>query len=303
MAPARVCMQRASSALASMLLLASCSVGATAVNAATFAPITGTLVIRAGSKPQQSTPAVIGSATLFDNSFPAGGDVASASLQATILGTSRFNFSAAASSATDVPADPGQTRATASVGFNQTFTTAAVQWVQLTGKVLDPPTDSGVQAAITFGTTGQTPTYTILHTAGADVTRGAVFPSGSYTLVGQIHTTATVPPSHAGAASGFVLIASVADFNANLKVDGPDLATWRTGFGSTSGAFSSGNLDSDGDADGFDFLLWQRQLGATIPTIHATPEPCSAALATIAAAFYCLTCRRAARRAAASPAR
>jgi hypothetical protein len=269
--------------------------------AATFAPITGSLNIRAGDKPPQSTAPVIGSASLIDSSFPVGH--ASASLQAAIVGANRFNFAAAASSSTNQQAPVGASNATAAVGFNQTFTIAAPQWVQVTGKVLGPPGDAGVYAIIGFGPTGQ-PLYNILHTADDEVTHNGVFAAGSYTLTGQVHTTAVVPPAHAGAVSGFVLIAEFADFNGNLKVDGPDLAAWRSGFSSTTGTFASGNLDGDSDADGADFLLWQRQLGAMLPAaVHSIPEPGGGLLATFAMAAYCLTCRCAARRAARSPAR
>jgi hypothetical protein len=288
--------------LGAILALMALATPPTVSVAATFAPITGALNIRAGDKLPQSTVPVIGSASLIDSSFPVGH--ASASLQAEIVGANRFNFAAAASSSTNQAAPVGGSNATAAVGFNQTFTIAAPQWVQVTGKVLGPPGDAGVYAIIAFGPTGQPPPYTLPHTADREVTHENLFPAGGYTLTGQVHTTAVVPPAHAGAVSGFVLIAAVADFNGNLKVDGPDLAAWRSGFGSTTGTFASGNLDGDSDADGADFLLWQRQLGAMLPTaVHSIPEPGGGLLATFAVAAYCLTCRWAARRAARSPAR
>jgi hypothetical protein len=143
------------------------------------------------------------------------------------------------------------------------------------------------------------------------VTRAALFAPGNYTVSGFANTQASVPPAHAASLSGCLLIASFADFNESNLVDAADLATWRTGFGSTSGTFVSGNLDVDGDTDGADFLLWQRQLGAHALGMAAgktVPEPSSVsliglALAAVQSSFVWRTWRSAALRAAASPAR
>jgi hypothetical protein len=61
------------------------------------------------------------------------------------------------------------------------------------------------------------------------------------------------------------------DFDSNRVVDAYDLARWRDEFGSTGVA----DADGDGDSDGNDFLVWQRQLGATAarPAEEAIPEP------------------------------
>jgi hypothetical protein len=49
-----------------------------------------------------------------------------------------------------------------------------------------------------------------------------------------------------------------ADFNGSGgAVDAADLAQWTSSFGATAG----GDADADGDTDGQDFLIWQRQLG------------------------------------------
>jgi hypothetical protein len=280
-------------------------------NAATFGPISGTLAIRAGSKPPQTTPVVIGSVNLTDFDLPTA--FASASLQTSITGGSHFKFSGAASSSTTVADPMGMPRATASTTFQQSFTTTAPQWLQLTAEVLSPPSDGQVSAAVSLGPTGQAATYTVNHSNGLEMTRNGLFPAGNYTVSGFAVTQASIPPAHAAAISGFVLIASLADFNGNAVVDGGDLATWRTGFGSTTGTFASGNLDGDGDADGADFMLWQRQLGThalTVAAASAVPEPTGSLLialgigACVVRGFvYCRTCRSAARRAAASPAR
>jgi hypothetical protein len=65
------------------------------------------------------------------------------------------------------------------------------------------------------------------------------------------------------------------DFNADNIVNADDLAVWRTGFGTDA----TGDADLDGDTDGADFLIWQRNLGqsaaASIVTA-AVPEPSAA---------------------------
>jgi hypothetical protein len=67
-------------------------------------------------------------------------------------------------------------------------------------------------------------------------------------------------------------IAPQADFNGDGLVDAADLPAWRRDFG----ANRLSDADEDGDSDGQDFLLWQRQLGSGTPAIGATaavPEP------------------------------
>jgi hypothetical protein len=76
-----------------------------------------------------------------------------------------------------------------------------------------------------------------------------------------------------------------ADFTENGAVTSADLVNWKSGFGTLSGAMhTQGDADADGDVDGADFMVWQRQLGsgAATPTAAAAPEPCSAALGLVA---------------------
>jgi hypothetical protein len=76
------------------------------------------------------------------------------------------------------------------------------------------------------------------------------------------------------------------DFNGDWAVDGIDLAYWQTDFGASGG---SCDADYDGDVDGADFLIWQRQqyTGATNISVAAmsVPEPASWALAAVLAAI------------------
>ena len=77
-----------------------------------------------------------------------------------------------------------------------------------------------------------------------------------------------------------------ADFNEDRFVNGGDLAVWRSAFGIKP----NGDADADTDSDGRDFLIWQRQLGAsssiatTLATSSSVPEPRSVLLAMAASA-------------------
>jgi fibronectin-binding autotransporter adhesin len=72
-----------------------------------------------------------------------------------------------------------------------------------------------------------------------------------------------------------------ADFDADGRVDGADLALWRVGFGHTTAVRGDGDATGDGLVDGADFLVWQRQNGlgiAATPAIAAVPEPAAGLL-------------------------
>jgi hypothetical protein len=75
-----------------------------------------------------------------------------------------------------------------------------------------------------------------------------------------------------------------ADFNGDGRVDGADLASWKTGFGRTTGATRLlGDADGDQDVDGADFLRWQTQLGASAAISTAIPEPGCLAIGVVTA--------------------
>jgi hypothetical protein len=87
-----------------------------------------------------------------------------------------------------------------------------------------------------------------------------------------------------GEIRGFLAPSPTADFDHNGRVNGADLNLWSLTF--AAGDF--GDADKDGDADGADFVQWQRQLGqiAEIPHHHhgagaaaaIVPEPRAACL-------------------------
>ena len=65
-----------------------------------------------------------------------------------------------------------------------------------------------------------------------------------------------------------------ADYNGDGYVDGSDLATFESGFGTNS----TGDTDSDNDTDGSDFLAWQQQYTGLATTLDNIPEPTSICL-------------------------
>jgi hypothetical protein len=86
-----------------------------------------------------------------------------------------------------------------------------------------------------------------------------------------------------------------ADFTRNKVVDGDDLAVWLANFGQTTGGIQTqGDADVDGDIDGADLLVWQRQLGSAsaVAAGSAVPEPASAALAAVVLAIFARPMRR-----------
>jgi endonuclease/exonuclease/phosphatase family metal-dependent hydrolase len=86
-----------------------------------------------------------------------------------------------------------------------------------------------------------------------------------------------------------------ADFNYNRTVDATDLATWQNNYGLASGAArTQGDANGDGQINGRDFLIWQRQTSGGTPALAVVPEPASWVMLVMAMAGFQL--RRAASR-------
>ena len=67
-----------------------------------------------------------------------------------------------------------------------------------------------------------------------------------------------------------ILVGVPGDFDGNLIVDAEDLAIWQTGYAIDD----TGDADFDGDTDGRDFLIWQRNFQSeALRAATATPEP------------------------------
>ncbi len=76
-----------------------------------------------------------------------------------------------------------------------------------------------------------------------------------------------------------------ADFDGSTLVAAPDLTIWKANFGDLCATHPEGDANYDNIVDGTDFLLWQRQLGATfppsVPAAGSVPEPSTALLFTM----------------------
>jgi hypothetical protein len=101
----------------------------------------------------------------------------------------------------------------------------------------------------------------------------------------------------------FATIAPYADFNLDGVVDGKDLHILMSNLGTVGGAsFEQGDTDGDGNVDGADFVLWQRELGAATSLSAfsyvsasgtAVPEPTSLSLVGALMAFATvIRCKR-----------
>lgn len=288
--------------------LAALMLGDLPAEAATFGLLQGGLTIQAGAKDPKAAGATIGSASLTDTELVGSIDLATAGLTLVRIGGNYFAFSGTATSVTNQQAPAGQANADANVAFAQNFLTATPQWIEVSARVVDSPTDAEVTAFVKLDR-GGTNIFTDGDSSGGYITRSGLYAAGNFTLTGSIDTSAVTIGSHSGTIDGTLIIASLADFNGNMVVDGADLATWKAGFGSVAGTFASGNLDGDMDTDGADFLLWQKQLGThslATPAASAVPEPATGLLVVTAlssASHCCRTRRSATRRASTSPAR
>jgi hypothetical protein len=76
------------------------------------------------------------------------------------------------------------------------------------------------------------------------------------------------------------------DFNGDTKVNAADLTIWRSAFATTN----AGDTDNDGDSDGQDFLVWQRNVTNT--PVSAVPEPTALAVAATGLALTAAARRR-----------
>jgi hypothetical protein len=81
-----------------------------------------------------------------------------------------------------------------------------------------------------------------------------------------------------------LLVAIPGDFDDNLIVNAADLAIWQAGYGLDG----RGDADSDGDTDGRDFVIWQRNFspGSNLTSSVSVPEPSSIVLMAMTLLFW-----------------
>jgi hypothetical protein len=92
--------------------------------------------------------------------------------------------------------------------------------------------------------------------------------------------------------SGVLSVVSAADFDRDDAVDEADLTVWTGGLGSSGATHAQGDANGDQQVDGFGFLAWQLQFGATRPGSAAIPEPHAAAMLASLVALAALARRR-----------
>ena len=88
-----------------------------------------------------------------------------------------------------------------------------------------------------------------------------------------------------------------ADFDEDGDVDDDDLVAWEGGFGSGVATHMTGDANTDMFANGFDFLVWQRQFGKggsdpNLASAATIPEPTTGLIAAIAIATLLAHYRR-----------
>jgi hypothetical protein len=151
------------------------------------------------------------------------------------------------------------------------------------------------QGALANGLTGQSYTPVgkqLLWSGAADNSAGqnleglALGPrlaNGSWVLLGVVDDNpADEDTLSANTVVAFLATANpTADFIANGEADGVDFLAWQRGFGKTVGAkLTDGDGDRDGDVDAADLSLWKAAFAT--PAAHPVPEPAALPLAVFA---------------------
>ena len=92
---------------------------------------------------------------------------------------------------------------------------------------------------------------------------GMTFTDGDFNGSATVNISQDIQPANANLGLNLIRI-YFADFDQNGTVDVVDLDIWRLNDGMTGATHAQGDADLDGDVDGNDFALWQRQLGLSL---------------------------------------
>jgi hypothetical protein len=181
--------------------------------------------------------------------------------------------------------------------WNPGVTISAADFLSTT----DPLTTNGAYAPITDRAGTTTPTHATGPAMAPRLADGSLPPLDFMRLVAGsdlINAGVDVGLPYSGSAPDLgayeyipPIVYDPADFNHDGFVRIDDLLILREGYGTATGATNAqGDADLDGDVDGADFLLWQRNLNALAASAAGAPVPEPGAAVLLAVAV--LTLRR-----------
>jgi hypothetical protein len=124
------------------------------------------------------------------------------------------------------------------------------------------------------------------------LTLGPRLANGKWVLVGVVDNGSGSDPLSLNTVVSFTAAATTtADFNASGDADGADFLAWQRGFGKAIGAaLADGDGDRDGDVDGGDLALWRAVFSTA--TTPAVPEPAARVPICLAAVLATTVSRR-----------
>jgi hypothetical protein len=112
----------------------------------------------------------------------------------------------------------------------------------------------------------------------------------SFNDVGQLAFTASFTDGSSGVFVSSLVQTLPGDFTHDQFVNVADLDVWRGQVGEVGSSLAA-DADHDGDVDGSDFLLWQRNVGGSFVAFRGVPEPASFTTSVLALTGVIAVCR------------